>query len=137
MFHRLVCRQSRSDVCGSGSGAATRIIDRPARLSRAGSNRKRSRATPVGTLVTGIIAARVQSDLGFRLWERLERLVDAGQSSDGPSAHAHRSVDLKARDARTSRVVPPGALSPADARMRRATATSSLVAQFPPLPTTR
>ena len=54
---------------------------------------------------TGVVAARVQSDLGFRVAGKVvERLVDAGQTVQaGPAADAHRPHRPGARHRRAGR----------------------------------
>ncbi|MEF9480874.1 efflux RND transporter periplasmic adaptor subunit [Ralstonia sp. 1B3] len=53
---------------------------------------------------TGVVAARVQSDLGFRVPGKvLERLVDAGQTVKRGQPHAHRPGRSEARRACAAR----------------------------------
>jgi multidrug efflux pump subunit AcrA (membrane-fusion protein) len=90
---------------------------------------------------TGIVAARVQSDLGFRVPGKvLERLVDAGQTvKRGQPLMRIDPTDLRlATRARATKLLPPPPRAHArPQRMRRDTATSFPLARCRRLPTTK
>jgi multidrug efflux pump subunit AcrA (membrane-fusion protein) len=91
-----------------------------------------------GRSFTGVVAARVQSDLGFRVPGKvLERLVDAGQSvRRGQPLMRIDPVDLRLAMRAQAESVAAARAFVRPPRMRRATATSSPAVRFPPPPTT-